>query len=180
MVWFAQLYAARPMSTKKIEILAERRATLQGPEKSLRALRHLDAARAKLEILQTTRRQLKIDLEKSTGEREAALVDFEKLKLQYDEQSHEFHDAQALLDAQAEQITQLRAECTRLQENVRRHRPQQRDEDGPALTVLALEKVAAQISNIGAAVPSAEQPATSTRLIDRILSHIRPGIGKTP
>jgi len=168
------------MSTKKIEVLAERRAAPQGPEKSLRALRHLDAARAKLEILQTTRRQLKIDLEKSTGERDAALANFEELKLQHDKQLHEFHDAQALLDAQAEQITQLRAECTRLQDNVRRHRPQQRDEDGPALTVLALEKVAKQIPDTGTAVTSVEQPVTSTRLIDRILSHIRPDIGKTP
>jgi hypothetical protein len=169
------------MSTKRIEILAERRASLQDPKKSLRVLRHLDAARVKLEILQVTRRQLKIDLKKSAGERDAALADIEELKLQYDKQSHEFHDVQALLEAQAEQITQLRVECTKLQDSVgRRQRPRQRDEDGPALTVLALEKVAAQISATNAAITPAEQPSASTKLMDRILSHIRPGISKTP
>ena len=67
------------MSKNKIEVLAERRTARKKSDQSLRVLRHLDAARAKLEALQTIRRQMKADLQLLAAEKQAAIEDAEKL-----------------------------------------------------------------------------------------------------
>ena len=162
------------MSTKKIEFLADRRASLQDSSPSLRALRHLDAARGKLEKLQATRRQLKLEIEKYSAERDAALAQVESLKLLHNTQSNELHDLSKLSLAQAKKITQLREDCLRLQDSIRQRPPRRRDEDGPALTVLAMEKVATE-SRIAAATKSPAEPATAaTGFFNWFLRRINP------
>jgi chromosome segregation ATPase len=157
------------MSSKIIKSLDEHRVAKQFSEKSLRTLRHIDAARLKLEKLQATRRQLKLDLEKSIEERDSALEETGQLKLRLDKQTIELEEMQILLEEQAEQIEQL-------QGNVRRRRPNSEDEDRPALTVLAMEKVATRLTNT-ASVPVKQSPV-STGLIGRMLSYLPNGISK--
>ena len=158
------------MSSKKIEFLADRRAALRGSENTLRVLRHLDAARIKLDKLQTTRRQLKLALEKSNGERVAALTKVAEITLLHNQQSQELRAAQILLDTQADQIEQFRS-------SIRRQRPRQADEDRPALTVLALEKVATRSAAAIATMADVNKPQEPTGFIKRIILCLRPSIG---
>lgn len=167
------------MSSKKIEFLADRRAKPQRPTAALRALRHLDAARAKLETLQAARKQLKLVLVQRTDERDAALALAKDLRLRYDERGHELEEATRLVDAQAEKIAQLRAEYTALQDRVRPRQRRQSDDDGPALTVLALEKVAARSHAETPSKVPAEPAEVQTSLVRRILHRIRPDADKT-
>lgn len=166
------------MSTKRIEFLADHRAGRQDLSPSLRALRHLDAARAKLESLQATRRQLKLDIERCVGERDAALAQVDELTREYDSQSSELRDLKKLLSAQATWITQLRADCLRLREKVLRRQPRPRNEDGPALTMLVLEKVAAQSSAAAETEnPTATAPVTAG-FVHEFMRRIRSGLHK--
>jgi len=69
------------MDPRRVEMLANRiRETNKPKGDSLRFKKHLDAARAKLEVLQGVRRTMKKDLERVSEERDEALRELQNLR----------------------------------------------------------------------------------------------------
>lgn len=171
------------MSSKKVEFIADRLKAKDEPDATQRALKHFDSARKKLEKLQAVRKQMKAQLVELEIQRDTALELVEELTGELESEKHELHDSRIVAEAQANQIAILRAECDRLSKTIRR-RPARVDaeDEGPALTVLAMEKAAAQAEFIKAPhdLPEADtagngeieagtaEPEPSHRWIDRL------------
>lgn len=133
------------MSNNKIEVLAERRSARKNSDKTLRVLRHLDAARAKLEALQTIRRQMKEDLQQALEDKQAALARADELERNCRQQENEIETMQILLDEQADLLAR---------HGLGNRRMQPSEDDGPALTVLAVEKAGTRTHQ-----PAGDEPA---------------------
>ncbi|MDH3977508.1 MAG: hypothetical protein OEU86_03250 [Gammaproteobacteria bacterium] len=131
------------MSSKKIEFLKDRLSEEQKSANPRGALKHLDAARARLEELQVWRRQMKIDFSRCEEERDNALQSVAELEALTNEQEEEIEDLQQFISEQKKLINRLRADHDALKERTRltRKRRVSDEEEGPALTVLAMEKV---------------------------------------
>ncbi len=93
------------MDPRRVEMLADRLREQNASSPNYTAVkRHLDAARAKLESLQATRRQLKADLVRVTEERDAAVNDLERLR------SHRSRPPITPCDLHERRIAQLKTE----------------------------------------------------------------------
>lgn len=95
------------MGSTKIEYLDARRPQKTGAPRRRGALRHLDAAHAKLEKLRTWRRQLKQDYEERVEERDTALVALENTLRQLDEKTRALDEALIVVSTQKGLIVQL-------------------------------------------------------------------------
>ncbi len=126
----------------KVEVLTDRVGNLLKAPDPFRAVRHFDAARKKLEKLQVWRRELKEELTKCIGERDAAVSEIDRLQNEWDARLADLDRAAELLNAQEAVIAELRDERTRLlekYESVASMGPVAIAE--PALTVRVLEKI---------------------------------------
>lgn len=150
------------MSNNKIEILAERRSARKNSDKTLRVLRHLDAARAKLDALQIIRRQLKAELRQADDEKQQALSHAEDLELKNRQYENELEALQILLEEQAELLSRYGLD--------RQHQwTDSDDQDGPALTLLAVEKATTTTALAKTPAPADDSAtSTSTNLLSRI------------
>ena len=131
------------MGSSNIEFLSDRRPKESIVAKSRGALRHLDAAHAKLEKLQTWRRQLKEDNEQRILECGLAVRAVEMLQQQFDDKSLELEEAQELIRTQKALIIQLFDELAETQDTAHPDAiPTLRTvDDSPALTARVLAKM---------------------------------------
>ena len=121
------------MTSKKIEYLADRRPPRKGSDTTLRVLRHLDAARTKLDLLMAIRRELKAELRQAQEQHDDATNRIQDLESQVEQQQDELLALHNLLKEQAEELNRLRPGTPRF--GFDGHA-----DDSPALTVLAVEK----------------------------------------
>lgn len=126
----------------KAEVLTDRIGQAGRVPAPLRAVRHVDAARKKLEKLQVWRRELKAELTQCISERDAAVREVERLKSERDARLAELGRATELLDTQESVIAELRDQRARL---LGKYEPAATiGSDAiaePALTVRVLEKI---------------------------------------
>lgn len=135
------------MNSENVHVLANRIAK-QNSLPQTGALQYLNAAHAKLKKLQAWRQRQKLEYALCVFERDTALREVEKLKFYADKKSHKLERARKLIDLQAQVIEELQGEPSGLRRNLkRREQGKAVDSDGPALTALALEKVAAQLND---------------------------------
>lgn len=133
------------MNTENVQILTDR-ISEQGSSPHTSALRYLNAAHVKLTKLQAWRQQQKLVYAACVLERDAALCELEKLKLDLDEKSRKLKKARGLIDMQSQLIEELQDPGSGLRKKLKRsQRAGPVDSDKPALTVRALEKVATHI-----------------------------------
>jgi hypothetical protein len=132
----------------KVEVLTDRIGKVGRVPTPLRAVRHVDAARKKLEKLQAWRRELKAELTQCIGERDAAVREIERLKSERDAGLAELGRAAERLDAQEAVIAEFRDERARLLEKYEPAVTIGADAIAePALTVRVLEKIDADGAN---------------------------------
>jgi hypothetical protein len=126
----------------KIEVLTDRIGKPRKVPDRLRAIRHFDVARKKLEKLQVWRRELKEELTQCIGERDAAVFEIDRLRSERDARRADLDRAAELLNAQEAVIAELHDERTRLLE---KYEPVATMGPvaiaAPALTVRVLEKI---------------------------------------
>ncbi|MDH3511046.1 MAG: hypothetical protein OER85_09380 [Gammaproteobacteria bacterium] len=126
----------------KVEVLTDRIGKVGRVPTPLRAVRHVDAARKKLEKLQAWRQELKAELTQCIGERDAAVREVERLKSERDARLAELGRATERLDAQEALIAEFRDERARLLEKYEPAVTIGADAIAePALTFRVLEKI---------------------------------------
>jgi chromosome segregation ATPase len=126
----------------KIEVLTDRIGKSRSVPDPLRAVRHFDAARIKLEKLAAWRQELKQELAQCTHERDSAWSEIDHLKTERNAQLAELERISVLLDAQEAVIAELCDDRARLIDNYETEvdfAPGSQEE--PALTVRVLEKI---------------------------------------
>lgn len=132
----------------KIEVLTDRIGVSRKAPDPLRAVRHFDAARKKLEKLQVWRRELKEELAQCIGERDAAVCEIGRLNNERDAQLAKLERIAEQLNAQEAVIAELRDARAHLLEKYEPVAPSGLTTMAePALTVRVLEKVDSDVAD---------------------------------
>lgn len=163
------------MSSSNIHILKKSAQDGSAPARP-NALKHLDAAHEKLMQLQAWRRQYKIELAECIEQRDDALRELDDSKTENRRQAEILEEYTAIIEAQAKLIVQMRADRPiREKRRKRAQRDRIPEDDGPALTAMAIHRHR-QLENISgkerqtddrSAIPS--QSNNLTGLIRRFL-----------
>jgi hypothetical protein len=151
------VYAMPP----KVEVLTDRIGKRRKTPDPVRAVRHFDAARTKLDKLQVWRRELKIQLTQCIEERDAARAEVDQLRADSESRVVQFNQLMDRLGAQEGVIAEL---CDERDQLRARNTPTATSEP-PALTVRVLEKVATHVipvkPDIAQSAPSSVQRPAS-------------------
>ena len=147
----------------KVEVLTDRIGKARKTPDPLRAVRHFDAARKKLEKLQVFRRELKAELARSVIERDAALSEIDRLRNERDALRVDLDKAEETLNAQEAVIAEFRDDRNRL---IEKYEPvitvAKVAATEPALTGRVLEKIDSDVAD-----PADETLAVNVTAADR-------------
>lgn len=128
--------------SSNIEYLSARRSPDSKAPDPRRALRHLDAAHAKLEKLQLWRKQLKCDYEQRGAELDIAVRAVEILEQELTDKTSALDEAQQIIETQKGLIVQLLDELAEQEDtDDATAAPTLTHSDGPSLTARVLAKL---------------------------------------